>query len=245
MQITEQVRTVLAQAEVGGDGLRLAGQLDRKLYVEVNKVLEAIGGKWNRKLGAHVFPEPVEPMLEDILLTGEYRRVKQDLGQFDTPVDLAAYVAALLDIYPGMLVLEPSIGIGRLAKEAKVLGGVVSGYEIDQKRAESLLDEYDVGTCDFLTVTPEAKYHRVLMNPPFAGQADIDHVTHAMKFLLPGGKLVAIMSAAVAFRTNAKTEAFRALVEANHGDINGLPAGSFKVSGTDVNTVIVTMRRAS
>ena len=32
-------------------------QLDRNDYVKVNKALEALGGKWNRKAKAHLFDE--------------------------------------------------------------------------------------------------------------------------------------------------------------------------------------------
>jgi 16S rRNA G1207 methylase RsmC len=35
------------------------------------------------------------------------------------------------------------------------------------------------------------------MNPPFARQADIHHVNHALKFLKPDGLLVSVMSAGV------------------------------------------------
>jgi hypothetical protein len=75
------------------------------------------------------------------------------------------------------------------------------------------------------------------MNPPFARQADIDHVLHAMQFLRRGGLLVAIMSASVKFRSNAKTAAFRRL----GGRILELPDGSFKTSGTMVNACIVVI----
>jgi hypothetical protein len=61
---------------------------------------------------------------------------------------------------------------------------------------------------------------------------------------LPEGVL-AIMSAGVEFRSDKKTKAFRALVAEHLGDIERLPAGSFKSSGTDVNTVLVTMQRAA
>lgn len=249
MQITQEVRNVLAQAETQGEGLRLAGQLDRKLYVEVNKVLEAIGGKWNRKLGCHVFDEPVEPMIEDILLTGEYRRVKQDLGQFDTPDDLAAYAASRLDIHSGMLVLEPNGGKGNLVQAALDAGAdTVHTYELDPKRVVFLCGRFPgekvvVAQADFLQSDEYPIYHRVLMNPPFAGQADIDHVTKALKCLLPGGKLVAIMSAGVTFRTNAKAVQFRELVTLNGGSIEHLPEDAFKTSGTSVNTVLVTMTK--
>jgi type I restriction-modification system DNA methylase subunit len=86
-------------------------------------------------------------------------------------------------------------------------------------------------------------FDRVVMNPPFAGQQDIDHVTHAFGFLRPGGRLVAIMAAGVLFRENRKAVEFRALVDAADGTIEENDEGAFKVSGTGVRTVTVTMDR--
>jgi 16S rRNA G1207 methylase RsmC len=38
---------------------------------------------------------------------------------------------------------------------------------------------------------PRYIYDRVVMNPPFDLERDVDHVTHALKFLEPEGQLVA------------------------------------------------------
>ncbi len=97
---------------------------------------------------------------------------------------------------------------------------------------------------DFLEVPPRAVYDRVLMNPPFSGQADIRHVTHALGFVKPGGMVVAVMSAGVAFRTDKATAEFREMVTASGGEITPLPEGAFKASGTDVRTVLVTLPAA-
>ncbi len=80
------------------------------------------------------------------------------------------------------------------------------------------------------------------MNPPFSNGADIAHVTHAIQFLAPGGRLVAILSAGVSFRTDKTHTAFRALLEAHNATTEPLPADTFKDSGTSVNTVLVHLR---
>jgi hypothetical protein len=46
---------------------------------------------------------------------------------------------------------------------------------------------------DFLFATPRPIYDRVLMNPPFSGDAYIDHVRAAYDWLAPGGELVAVL----------------------------------------------------
>ncbi len=86
-------------------------------------------------------------------------------------------------------------------------------------------------------------YDRVIMNPPFSGRADILHVTHAMRFLKPGGILVAIMSAGVEFRDDRIACEFRKLMAANAGELRRNPDGSFKNAGTMVRTVMVKMRK--
>ncbi|WP_424627569.1 hypothetical protein [Bradyrhizobium sp. SYSU BS000235] len=93
---------------------------------------------------------------------------------------------------------------------------------------------------DFTLVHPEPIFDRAVMNPPFPRQADIDHVMHAIGFLKPGGRIVAIMSAAITFRGDTKTTRFRDLIEERRGFIKPLPTGSFKSSGTMVNTVVVS-----
>ncbi|WMA00162.1 hypothetical protein [Enterobacter hormaechei] len=55
MQISTEVLNVLSRCRAEGNFLFLADQLDRSIYVKTNKVLEAAGGKWNRKEQAHIF----------------------------------------------------------------------------------------------------------------------------------------------------------------------------------------------
>jgi predicted RNA methylase len=240
MKIDREIMAVLGAAVVDGNKLTLTGQLDRKTYEATNKVLLAIGGKWNRSAKAHVFEEDAAEMVDQVLLTGEYARTKQDFGQFDTPDILAEQVVNLADVRPGMSVLEPSAGIGNIAKVARQFGGFVTCWEIDAKRAEKLEGiAHSLNVGDFLAASPIPAFDRVVMNPPFAKQADIDHVMHARGFLNPGGRLASIMSASVMFRENAKAASFRDAVFHAGGTIKTLPEGSFKHSGTSVNTCLV------
>ena len=241
--IPEPVLTVLSAAEMSGRALRLTGQLDRKLYTQTNAVLEAAGGKWDRKAKAHLFEVEAAEAIEPILLTGEYSK-PQDFGFFETPADVAERVIALADIRPGMSVLEPSAGRGALARPARSAGGDVACVELQERNAAHLVaDKFaSVIVGDFLGITGLARCDRIVMNPPFAGQADIRHVRRAAEYLRPGGRLVSIMSAGIDFRTNALTIDFRKWLADHEGSITRLPAGSFKPSGTDVNTVIVQVQ---
>ncbi|MEX0684044.1 MAG: hypothetical protein WD472_11410, partial [Dehalococcoidia bacterium] len=68
-------------------------------------------------------------------------------------------------------------------------------------------------------------------------------VFHALKFLRPGGQLIAIMSAGTEFRETKKAIAFRALVASMNGKFRDLPAGSFSEVGTYVNTCYLQLQK--
>jgi predicted RNA methylase len=247
MKVSDTVLNVLANAQMDGARLVLTGQLDRKLYQQTNAVLEAAGGKWDRKAKAHVFPVDAADAMEQIVQTGEVtliRTIQQDFGYFPTPPAVVARLIALADIEPDMAVLEPSAGQGAIANAVADLGAVVDCYELLRENYLVLtgnLKLRHVRPFDFLAQEPEASYDRVVMNPPFAKQADIHHVNHALKFLKTGGLLVSVMSAGVTFRDNKLTQDFRDLIRARGGDIEALPDGAFKESGTGVRTVVVTI----
>ncbi|MBS4018752.1 MAG: DUF4942 domain-containing protein [Dechloromonas sp.] len=201
----------------------------------------------------------------------------RNFGFFPTPPDVADHLFRETSVlrgrgHPQMRILEPSAGTGVLARRCVVSisnlddwsGGrerhakdyrfdnLVDCVEIQPELANRLADEgiYNHVVCgDFLRVSPDPIYDLVVMNPPFDRERDIDHITHAFKFLKPGGRLVAIMAAGVEFRETRKAAAFRKMVEANKSGRCGrylfedLPPGSFADAGTYVNTVIVRMTK--
>jgi predicted RNA methylase len=247
MRVDNEVLNVLSNAEKDGALLKLVGQLDRSLYTRTNKVIEAAGGKWNRKAGGHVFDGDAADLMDQVILTGEIASTKtkaQQFGYFPTPAIVAARVIELAGIERGMLVLEPSAGKGGLAYPAAEAGATVDCIELMDTNFAALAGDMKLGSvfkADFLGVEPHQNYDRVVMNPPFDKQADIRHVLHALKFLKSGGLLVSVMAAGVTFRDNKLTTEFRDLIRQRGGDIEALPEGSFKESGTMVNTVIVTI----
>jgi hypothetical protein len=185
----------------------------------------------------------------------------KNLGFFPTPEPVAARVAEAARLYrahedTSLRILEPSAGDGALIRAAANARTewlpLFVAVEIHQERANGLMRDplvERVACCDFLNLTPDhiGTFDRVLMNPPFDGGRDIDHVRHAVKFLKPGGRLVAIMSAGTEFREDAKTVAFRELCDRMKPDGSyreqwaDLPPGSFKESGTNVNACIVIL----
>lgn len=248
MRVDNEVLNVLSAAECNGPQLFLTGQLDRNLYTRTNKVLEAAGGKWNRKAKAHIFDTDASDRIEQIILTGDVVVPKDDFEFFPTPPAVAERVIELADIQNGMRVLEPSAGKGALALAAQqsALDVKVDMFELMPENNAHLqsmtIKNAKIGDpIDFLSVEPMASFDRIVMNPPFGRQADIKHVSHALKFLKPGGLLVSVMASSVTFRSNKLTTDFRQLIEDRGGHIEELPEGAFKSSGTMVNTVIVVI----
>lgn len=242
--VSQSVMEILDQATITGNKLKLGVYIDRKLYLEAAKVIEAAGGKWNRKAKAHIFDGDAAEAIEPIILTGEYSRKKQDFGQFDSPESVVRRVIELADFKPGCSVLEPSAGIGNLACAAEQAGGIVTALEVDSARAAIANTRLANGcrTCDFLTEGGiERKYDRVVMNPPFSDQEDIRHVRHALGSIREDGLLVSVMSAGALFRTNSRTRMFREMVREMDGRFEPLPLNSFKDSGTAVNACIVVI----
>tara|TARA_B100000519_G_scaffold197975_1_gene206627 strand:- start:739 stop:2619 length:1881 start_codon:yes stop_codon:yes gene_type:complete len=144
--------------------------------------------------------------------------------------------------------LEPQAGTGALASyAAEEEGALVDCVEIQPQLAMELKASklYNkVTTANFLDLSPDPDnlYDRIGMNPPFDRERDIDHVVHALKFLKPGGILCTVMSAATEFRETKKSIAFQKLVKQLGGRFEDLPERSFSDVGTNVNTVLLTIR---
>lgn len=244
-RIDDSTLDVLADCRIDGTTLYLPDrQLDRTLYVSVNKVLESLGGKWDRKAKGHIFSDDPSDALDAVVLTGSYDK-PDDLGWFETPEHIARMVIDAAQIEPGMSVLEPSAGLGALARPARDAGGSVDlCIEVHDGRAEALWGQgFPTSQRDFLVGKVVNRFDRIVMNPPFARQQDIDHVAHALRHLKPNGRLVSIMSASVLFRSNRKTAEFRETVERYGGVFAELPDGSFRSSGTNVRAVMLTIER--
>lgn len=161
---------------------------------------------------------------------------------YATSPAVAAVMVRAAELRPGMEVLEPSAGEGAIVKAILAAGLVPDCVEDHPGRADTLEDLLPPGAVtrmDFLAMHPEPIYDRILMNPPFGKGAGIQHVQHALRFLKPGGRLVAILGAGLEYRTDPATQELKALIAAWGGVIRPLPAGSFRHAGTNVETVIV------
>jgi hypothetical protein len=253
IRLADDVRDALKSAVVEGNILRLTGQLERALYDRTNKALEALGGKWNRHKKGHVFDGDPRTAIEAASETGKVAH-PNPLDFFWTSREVAEMACHRLGMGDGWKrTMEPSAGEGHLILPLVDWFGMpttdqLSLVEMDPKRCLALgragLDPY-VTQSDFLALDPMAihPFARILMNPPFGRGNDVKHIDHALNFLAPSGRLVAIASAALSGRGDTATAALRANIEAWGGSIDPLPEGSFKHAGTSVATVMVVVDR--
>ncbi|HEY8095838.1 MAG TPA: DUF3560 domain-containing protein [Methylobacter sp.] len=165
---------------------------------------------------------------------------------FETSDMLAEEMIDIADIQPGMSICEPSAGTGKILRrimQAANGSTIRTAVEINSHLC-AILRRIDPGAhvfnTDFLTF-PESsatvqKYDRIIMNPPFANAIDIQHIKHAHGLLAENGKVIAICAAGPRQRA-----ALQALIDECGGYWKDLPAGSFKESGTAVNTALVVI----
>lgn len=251
------VLAILSGLTIEGSLVKIAQQLDRKMYTRVNDVLEAIGGKWNRKAKAHVFDstDPAE-RLDEVIVTGRLTR-PDDHGFFPTPSALADRLAERVMVTDRDVVLEPSAGHGALVDAIlrRAPGAHVLCVELLPDNLRVLHQKYDANervrilegdlfSHDAQKIDWDWEPTCAVMNPPFARQQDIAHIEHVWNAWQPR-RLVSVASAGVLFRQDRRTSSFRERVYDAGGIFEPLPEGSFRASGTDVNTCFVYMGRGA
>lgn len=174
-------------------------------------------------------------------------------GYFATPHEAADFLLAIANIQNGNTVLEPSAGSGSLidAIRKNHPHARVSYCELNCFLLDILRDKYEgvdgvrfLGR-DFLELERhgvENGFDRIVMNPPFERGEDADHVLHAYELLAPQGILTAIVSGGLFSRSDKKSKTFREFLDRTQALVTNLPAGSFKSSGTGVETKVVSVR---
>lgn len=199
-------------------------------------------------------PKPAEPeaakfeALAETLKAGV--QVVSANQLFPTPVNIALDMAHLAGIEKHHRVLEPSAGTGRLIEavrgvsDCELVAIEISGALCASLKTHTWAKINDIRRDDFLECGPaECNIHatcdtdlgtfdRVLMNPPFENASDIKHILHAMTFLKPGGRLVAICANGP--RQNEKLKPLADSWEE-------LPAGTFE--GTGVRAVMLVINK--
>lgn len=180
--------------------------------------------------------------------------VSRDLQFYWTPPEAAQAAVGFADIYnkadyshgepPDYKILEPSCGEGHLMAVIAALGWRALGIEVHPGRAaRAKLAGHNVLMGNFLEQPPTADFNRIVMNPPFYGKHYAKHVRHAVRFLKPGGILVAILPATARYDHSELDDLIQD--KAYMSQWRDLPVGSFSAAGTNVPTTMLRIARRS
>jgi type I restriction-modification system DNA methylase subunit len=118
-----------------------------------------------------------------------------------------------------------------------------TAVELNPSLVELVGLAHQVHYADFIRCNGDlGTFDRIIANPPFRNGQDVDHVRHMYGLLKPGGVLVTVMSPAWQYRADRKYADFRAWLERLDHEVENLPEGTFKTSGTNVRALLVTIR---
>lgn len=234
-KIKPEIIDILNRGRIETDKYFLPENLDRKVYQECNLHLTNCGGKWDRRSKCHLFPKSTDK-LKSSLAVGATVNERQEYQAFYTPDWLAAKVVQHGDV-SGKTVLEPSAGIGNIAKEIIVAGALtLTLVELNPESVETLKRARVYGNIyqsDFLEWNPGRQYERIIANPPFTKGQWLKHLFKAWDLLAVGGILVFICP-------NSPNDMKLAnFLYGKQYAIFEVEDGAFKESGTMVKTIIL------
>lgn len=239
---------VFEQCTVEGNVVKLPDvQLDRKLYLEVKKSMDLIGGKWKGgKVAGFVFPTDPTDYLEKIT-GGDTVNLKKDFQFFATPPSLAKELVDYACVEGWERILEPSAGQGAIIEAINEAGGQTPDcYELMDLNLEILNKRKMDGELDFNLLGKDflqndgSTYDLIIANPPFTKNQDIEHIMEMYKLLEPGaGRLVTVSSKSWETGTQKKQTAFREFLDEVGADVIPVEPGTFKESGTMVGANII------
>lgn len=213
-------------------------KLSREEYLEIAKKLNFLGGKWKTNKKGFVFDREIT--LDEILGNEE---TKKDLQFFETPQKIAEYLVELAEIDENQTILEPSAGRGAIIKELhkKVPNNHIHYYEISDTN-KKYLDQIEptiyLGD-DFLKEPREIKFSRIVANPPFSKNQDVDHIMKMYSMLSENGILVSVASPHWRMAKEKKCVEFRKFLDLVRAEVEEIKQGEFKESGTMIGANIV------
>jgi len=246
----ETKQEVLQACTVNGNVVKLPPRkLDRTLYLAVADAIQDIGGKWKGgKTAGFVFDHDPSELLSEIA-KGAKRNLKKESQFFETPPELADRLVDMADInHDDLLVLEPSAGRGAIigALQRKAPRVTIHCYELLELN-RSYLQEFkglNILGSDFLNARP-ILYDRIVANPPFSKNQDIQHITKMYYWLNRGGRLVTLASQHWQGSSNKREMAFAKWARAVDAKIIPLDAAAFKENGISVSSCIIQIDKHS
>lgn len=245
---TWSVEEILKHCTLENNILKLpAVQFNKKSYTEAKKWIEEAGGSWQGgKVQGFTFPFNPDRVFS-ILKEGKRCNLQQEYQFFETPDEIADWLVMLAGgVHEGDTILEPSAGRGSIIKaiHRSCPSVLVECYELMPENREFLnsLENVILLGEDF-TKNSVGHYTKIIANPPFSGNQDIDHVRLMYDHLDPGGTLAAITSPHWRLGTEKKCVEFREWLSKVNGKIFDIDAGEFKNSGTTISTVAIVITK--
>lgn len=246
---------VLQNCTIEGNIVKLPNeQLERKLYQDVAKSLELIGGKWKGgKVFGFVFNEDPTELLNQIA-NGEKRNLKKEHQFFATPSHIAEWLVDLANIKDDNIIIEPSAGQGAimdaiLAKHPNnklfYCENMPTNITILQKKYNSIDNIFKLNPLndDFLELKSDNQFDVVIANPPFTKNQDIDHIKKMYDVTRNGGRIISIASKHWQISNNKKEADFRDWLDNVGAEIQSIDAGAFKESGTMISSCIIIINK--
>jgi len=125
----------------------------------------------------------------------------------------------------------------------------VDAVEFDETNLNYLKDydgNIEVFEGDFLKMEL-SEYDRIFANPPFTNNADIDHILKMYDCLSRGGEMVSLSSTSWQRGSQKKQKEFQKFIEDLQEkrlcEIEKIPAGAFKKSGTNIPTLLIWIKK--
>jgi len=247
MKLTNEQILILKDCKIEENKIYVQWQLDRKQYVDINKILETIWAKWNRWKKAHIVEwlnkEDIENAFFDIFETWEIETLQETIKKFQfypTPKEVAEYLVELADLWRDDKVLEPSAWqwaiVNQIDKDSEELVLI----ELNLDNCKILAEQwYNPINIDFLQYKNNWYYTKIIANPPFSKSQDVKHILHMYELLAEWWRIVSIASNSIQTR---EWKIYDELKELKPEFIK-LPEWSFKKSWTMVNSVIVIINK--
>jgi Dimethyladenosine transferase (rRNA methylation) len=236
----------LSKCTYGGNTVWLPSEmLDN--YKDIRAALLNAGATY--KKNSFIFPNDAEPYINR-LMGGDKVNIKKEFQFFGTPDELADELVFQAQIEPTHSILEPSGGQGAIIRAiVRVFPNLwvhtCELMEINQDILEKMRNTHFICE-DFLKIdTEQFEFDRIIANPPFSKNQDIDHIYKMYECLKPGGRIVTIASKHWQHSTNKKEIAFKAWLKKLGADIEEVPAGAFKESGTTIATCIIIINKTA
>lgn len=211
-------------------------------YPEVRKALLNAGAKYKRN--TFVFSSDAQPFI-DRLCGGESVNIKKEFQFFPTPEDISDWMVELAELNEEDMILEPSAGQGAIVKSIhKHIDNLVFGFELMPENQNILreIEGFELIGSDFLK-EKVGYFTKIIANPPFSKNQDIDHIRKMYDCLATGGVVVTVASKHWQLSSNRKETEFRDWLENLEATIYPIESGRFKESGTMVSSCIIVINK--